>query len=296
MGRRARTRRTPAARHHLHGRHDARDGRHRSLHTIKAMHPEIVIVMVTGSPAWITSANRFEGGASGFIIKPFNAGKVLDTVRRAWAAKSPAARRQAPEARTFRSCSSTRAARQTRPPHRPPQAPGVAPLPPLPVLRSAGRGCSPSPSRSSMAPSPSPWREPVPPPPPGFADDDYRAPPPAQSAGWPRCIHARNRPPSRPAAPPAAPANRPSAPLSPRKDVHSRRRTRYRHRTGSLRHNTRCVPAYVRAPRAPETRCHRSDAHRLAAAQRRGDAGDRLRRRTENLGRVVRQQTPATPP
>jgi len=33
------------------------------------------------------------GGASGFIIKPFNAGKVLDTVRQVWTAKSPAARR-----------------------------------------------------------------------------------------------------------------------------------------------------------------------------------------------------------
>jgi len=32
-------------------------------------------------------------GASGFIIKPCNTGKELDTVRQAWAAKSPAARR-----------------------------------------------------------------------------------------------------------------------------------------------------------------------------------------------------------
>jgi two-component system chemotaxis response regulator CheY len=64
-----------------------------AMHTIKTMHPEIVIVMVTSSPSVDNVRESIRGGASGFIIKPFNAGKVLDTVRQAWAAKSPAARR-----------------------------------------------------------------------------------------------------------------------------------------------------------------------------------------------------------
>lgn len=55
-----------------------------ALQTIRAMHPEIVVVMVTGSPSVDNVREAIQGGASGFIIKPFNAGKVLDTVSRAW--------------------------------------------------------------------------------------------------------------------------------------------------------------------------------------------------------------------
>jgi two-component system chemotaxis response regulator CheY len=55
-----------------------------ALQTIKAMHPEIVVVMVTGSPSVDNVRESIQGGASGFIIKPFNAGKVLDTLSRAW--------------------------------------------------------------------------------------------------------------------------------------------------------------------------------------------------------------------
>ena len=55
-----------------------------ALQTIRAMHPEIVVVMVTGSPSVDNVREAIQGGASGFIIKPFNAGKVLNTVSRAW--------------------------------------------------------------------------------------------------------------------------------------------------------------------------------------------------------------------
>ena len=55
-----------------------------ALQTIRSMHPEIVVVMVTGSPSVDNVREAIQGGASGFIIKPFNAGKVLDTVSRAW--------------------------------------------------------------------------------------------------------------------------------------------------------------------------------------------------------------------
>ena len=55
-----------------------------ALQTIRSMHPEIVVVMVTGSPSVDNVREAIQGGASGFIIKPFNTGKVLDTVSRAW--------------------------------------------------------------------------------------------------------------------------------------------------------------------------------------------------------------------
>lgn len=55
-----------------------------ALETIKTMYPQIVVVMVTGSPSVDNVREAIQGGASGFIIKPFNAGKVLDTVNRAW--------------------------------------------------------------------------------------------------------------------------------------------------------------------------------------------------------------------
>lgn len=55
-----------------------------ALETIKTLYPQIVVVMVTGSPSVDNVREAIQGGASGFIIKPFNAGKVLDTVNRAW--------------------------------------------------------------------------------------------------------------------------------------------------------------------------------------------------------------------
>jgi len=55
-----------------------------ALQAIKAMHPETVVVMVTGSPSVDNVRESIQGGAGGFIIKPFNAGKVVDTLSRAW--------------------------------------------------------------------------------------------------------------------------------------------------------------------------------------------------------------------
>ena len=54
-----------------------------ALQNIKAEHPEIIVIMVTGNPSKDNVQESIKGGASGFIIKPFNAAKVLDTLERA---------------------------------------------------------------------------------------------------------------------------------------------------------------------------------------------------------------------
>lgn len=54
-----------------------------ALQAIKAMHPQIAVVMITGSPSVDNVRESIQSGAGGFIIKPFNAGKVLDTISRA---------------------------------------------------------------------------------------------------------------------------------------------------------------------------------------------------------------------
>jgi len=46
----------------------------------KVAHPEIEIVMVTGNSDPDTVQESIQNGASGFIIKPFNAARVLDTL------------------------------------------------------------------------------------------------------------------------------------------------------------------------------------------------------------------------
>jgi two-component system chemotaxis response regulator CheY len=67
-----------------------------ALQAIKAMHPEIIVVMLTGSPTAENVRESIQGGASGLIIKPFNPGKVLDTIGRAWqSTRRPAAPPQA---------------------------------------------------------------------------------------------------------------------------------------------------------------------------------------------------------
>ena len=64
-----------------------------ALQSIKAVHPEIRVVMVTGNPSVDNVREAIQSGASGFIVKPFNAAKVLDTLNRALqtAAQLPAA-------------------------------------------------------------------------------------------------------------------------------------------------------------------------------------------------------------
>ena len=54
-----------------------------ALQSIKAKYPEIIVVMITGNPSVENVKESIQGGASGFIIKPFNSAKVLDTLDRA---------------------------------------------------------------------------------------------------------------------------------------------------------------------------------------------------------------------
>ncbi|MEI7429362.1 MAG: response regulator [Betaproteobacteria bacterium] len=55
-----------------------------ALTNIKQRHPEIVVIMITGNPSKENVQESIQGGASGFIVKPFNSAKVLDTLDRAW--------------------------------------------------------------------------------------------------------------------------------------------------------------------------------------------------------------------
>lgn len=64
-----------------------------ALQVIKEAKPETVVVMITGSPSKENVQESIQGGAAGFIIKPFNSAKVLDTLGRLWSAR-PDARTQ----------------------------------------------------------------------------------------------------------------------------------------------------------------------------------------------------------
>ncbi len=55
-----------------------------TLQNIKQQYPEIVVVMITGSPSKDNVKESIQGGASGFIVKPFNSAKVIETLKRAW--------------------------------------------------------------------------------------------------------------------------------------------------------------------------------------------------------------------
>lgn len=59
-----------------------------ALQAIKQARPETVVVMVTASPSKENVQESIQGGAAGFIIKPFNAAKVLDTLGQVWAART----------------------------------------------------------------------------------------------------------------------------------------------------------------------------------------------------------------
>jgi two-component system chemotaxis response regulator CheY len=52
------------------------------LQNIKSKYPEIIVVMITGNPSKENVEASIQRGASGFIIKPFNSAKVLDTLSR----------------------------------------------------------------------------------------------------------------------------------------------------------------------------------------------------------------------
>ena len=55
-----------------------------ALQNIKQQFPEIIVVMITGSPSKDNVKESIQGGASGFIVKPFNSAKVIETLKRAW--------------------------------------------------------------------------------------------------------------------------------------------------------------------------------------------------------------------
>lgn len=55
-----------------------------TLQTIKRSYPEVIVVMITGSPSKDNVQESIDGGASGFIVKPFNSAKVIETLNRAW--------------------------------------------------------------------------------------------------------------------------------------------------------------------------------------------------------------------
>jgi len=66
-----------------------------ALQAIKARHPDTIVIMLAGSPSVDHVRSSIENGASGFVVKPFNAGRVLDTVDRAWRAARQTASSQA---------------------------------------------------------------------------------------------------------------------------------------------------------------------------------------------------------
>lgn len=54
-----------------------------ALQSIKEKYPEMIVIMITGTPSKENVEESIQGGAAGFIVKPFNSAKVLDTLRRA---------------------------------------------------------------------------------------------------------------------------------------------------------------------------------------------------------------------
>lgn len=58
-----------------------------TLQNIKQTYPDIIVVMITGSPSKDNVQESIQGGASGFIVKPFNSAKVIETLKRAWNSK-----------------------------------------------------------------------------------------------------------------------------------------------------------------------------------------------------------------
>jgi two-component system chemotaxis response regulator CheY len=52
-----------------------------TLEAIKANFPKTIVIMVSGSPTIETVQGALGKGAAGFIVKPFSAGKVMDTVK-----------------------------------------------------------------------------------------------------------------------------------------------------------------------------------------------------------------------
>mgnify|MGYP002776231810 CR=1 FL=1 len=60
-----------------------------ALCEIKVARPETEVVMITSSADPETVQQAIQNGASGYIVKPFNAAKVLDTLAHVSARKHP---------------------------------------------------------------------------------------------------------------------------------------------------------------------------------------------------------------
>ena len=59
------------------------------LRALRAVHPEMRVVIVTGQATSSVVSEALALGTSGFVVKPFNAARLLSTVRSALAAPAP---------------------------------------------------------------------------------------------------------------------------------------------------------------------------------------------------------------
>lgn len=53
------------------------------LQYIQERHPRIKVIMITGNPSVENVQESIQSGAAGFIVKPFNTARVLDTLHKA---------------------------------------------------------------------------------------------------------------------------------------------------------------------------------------------------------------------
>ena len=58
------------------------------LEELQKTHPKIVVIMISSEATLSVVQGALAKGASGFIVKPFNAAKVLDTIQRSCAKKA----------------------------------------------------------------------------------------------------------------------------------------------------------------------------------------------------------------
>jgi two-component system chemotaxis response regulator CheY len=54
------------------------------LADLKRRHPHVRVLMITGQSDRETVENMIRQGASGIVVKPFNAARVIDTIHRAF--------------------------------------------------------------------------------------------------------------------------------------------------------------------------------------------------------------------
>lgn len=58
-----------------------------ALKTMKRDFPQVSVVMITGNASMENVQEALELGANGFVVKPFNAAKVLEALTRAWSGR-----------------------------------------------------------------------------------------------------------------------------------------------------------------------------------------------------------------